>query len=72
MLEVTLLGTGGTMPLKNRWLSACLIKHMGHSVLIDCGEGTQIAQINSSLLTLSVSRTSTLTISQACPDFCFP
>ncbi len=43
MLEVTLLGTGGTMPLKNRWLSACLIKHMGHSVLIDCGEGTQIA-----------------------------
>ncbi len=43
MLEVTLLGTGGTMPLKNRWLSSCLIKHMGHSILIDCGEGTQIA-----------------------------
>ena len=35
MLEVTLLGTGGTMPLKNRWLSSCLIKHMGHSLLID-------------------------------------
>lgn len=43
MLEVTLLGTGGTMPLKNRWLSSCLLKHMGHSILIDCGEGTQIA-----------------------------
>ena len=43
MLEVTLLGTGGTMPLKNRWLSSCLIRHMGHSILIDCGEGTQIA-----------------------------
>ncbi len=43
MLEVTLLGTGGTMPLKDRWLSSCLIKHMGHSILIDCGEGTQIA-----------------------------
>lgn len=43
MFEVTLLGTGGTMPLKNRWLSSCLIKYMGHSILIDCGEGTQIA-----------------------------
>lgn len=43
MLDVTLLGTGGMMPLKNRWLSSCLIKHMGHSILIDCGEGTQIA-----------------------------
>ncbi len=43
MLNVTLLGTGGTMPLKNRWLSSCLLSSNGHSVLIDCGEGTQIA-----------------------------
>ena len=43
MLDVTLLGTGGTMPLKNRWLSSCLITANGHSILIDCGEGTQIA-----------------------------
>ncbi len=43
MLDVTLLGTGGMMPLKNRWLSSCLLRHMGHSILIDCGEGTQIA-----------------------------
>lgn len=43
MLKVTLLGTGGTMPLKNRWLSSCLLSFNGHSVLIDCGEGTQIA-----------------------------
>ncbi len=43
MLEVTLLGTGGTMPLKNRWLTSCLVRHEGHSILIDCGEGTQIA-----------------------------
>ncbi len=43
MLDVILLGTGGTMPLKNRWLSSCLVKYMGHSVLFDCGEGTQIA-----------------------------
>ena len=43
MLKVTLLGTGGTMPLKNRWLSSCLVTYNGHSILIDCGEGTQIA-----------------------------
>ncbi len=43
MLEITLLGTGGTLPLKDRWLSSCLLNSEGHSVLIDCGEGTQIA-----------------------------
>jgi len=43
MIDVTLLGTGGTMPLKNRWLTSCLIRHEGRSILIDCGEGTQIA-----------------------------
>lgn len=43
MIDITLLGTGGTMPLKNRWLSSCLISRNGHSILIDCGEGTQIA-----------------------------
>ena len=43
MLEVTLPGTGGTMPLKNRWLTCCLLRHEGETVLIDCGEGTQIA-----------------------------
>ncbi|MBP0966328.1 MAG: ribonuclease Z [Oscillospiraceae bacterium] len=43
MLDVALLGTGGTMPMKNRWLTSCLIRNEGQSVLIDCGEGTQIA-----------------------------
>ncbi len=43
MWKITLLGTGGTMPLKNRWLSSCLLSYNGHSILIDCGEGTQIA-----------------------------
>lgn len=43
MIDVTLLGTGGTMPLKNRWLTSCLVRLEGHSILIDCGEGTQIA-----------------------------
>ena len=43
MLEVTLLGCGGMLPMKNRWLTSCLVSCQGHSVLIDCGEGTQIA-----------------------------
>lgn len=43
MLDITLLGTGGTMPLKNRWLTSCLVRCEGRAVLIDCGEGTQIA-----------------------------
>lgn len=43
MLDVCLLGTGGTMPLKNRWLTALYCRLNGSSLLIDCGEGTQIA-----------------------------
>ena len=43
MLDVALLGTGGMMPLPKRWLTSCLLRLNGNSVLIDCGEGTQIA-----------------------------
>ena len=43
MLDVCLLGTGGTMPLKNRWLTSALFRSEGKSLMIDCGEGTQIA-----------------------------
>lgn len=43
MLDVCLLGTGGTMPLKNRWLTSALFRSAGKSLMIDCGEGTQIA-----------------------------
>lgn len=43
MLEVILGGTSGTMPLKNRWLSSCFVRMQGKTMLIDCGEGTQIA-----------------------------
>ena len=42
MLDICLLGTGGMMPLPNRWLTACLVRYEGHTLLIDCGEGTQI------------------------------
>lgn len=43
MLDVCLLGTGGTMPLKHRWLSSAIFRYNGHCILADCGEGTQIA-----------------------------
>lgn len=43
MPEICLLGTGGMLPLKNRWLTSCYIEHNGKALLIDCGEGTQIA-----------------------------
>ena len=43
MLEVALLGTGGMMPLPGRFLTAMMARYNGSSVLIDCGEGTQVA-----------------------------
>lgn len=43
MLDVSLLGTGGMMPLPNRYLTSCLLRYNGSNVLIDCGEGTQTA-----------------------------
>lgn len=43
MLDICLLGTAGMMPLPNRWLTACLTRYNGSNLLIDCGEGTQVA-----------------------------
>ena len=43
MLDVCLLGTSGMLPLPNRWLTALMTRFNGSSLLIDCGEGTQIA-----------------------------
>ena len=43
MLDVCLLGTGGMMPLPNRRLTALMTRYNGKSLLIDCGEGTQVA-----------------------------
>ena len=43
MLDVCLLGTSGMMPLPGRWLTALMTRLEGSSLLIDCGEGTQIA-----------------------------
>jgi len=43
MLDLCLLGTGGMMPLPYRWLTSLMLRQNGSSLLIDCGEGTQIA-----------------------------
>jgi len=43
MLDVCLLGCGGMMPLPYRWLTALMTRFNGSSLLIDCGEGTQVA-----------------------------
>ena len=43
MLDVCLLGTGGMMPLPYRWLTSLMTRYNGSSLMVDCGEGTQIA-----------------------------
>lgn len=43
MLDICLLGTGGMMPLPYRWLTSMVARYNGMSLMIDCGEGTQIA-----------------------------
>ncbi|MCC6791732.1 MAG: ribonuclease Z [Thermomicrobiales bacterium] len=42
MIDLLLLGTGGMMPMPNRWLSSLLMRCRGEITLFDCGEGTQI------------------------------
>lgn len=42
MVDVCLLGSGGMMPLPERWLTAMLWRCRGRLILVDCGEGTQI------------------------------
>ena len=43
MLDICLAGTGGMMPLPYRWLTSLMLRYEGSQLLIDCGEGTQIA-----------------------------
>ncbi len=43
MLDICLTGTGGMMPLPYRWLTSLMLRYEGSQILIDCGEGTQIA-----------------------------
>lgn len=41
MLRVTFLGTGGSLPTRNRNPSAVMVNREGELILFDCGEGTQ-------------------------------
>ena len=43
MLDVALVGTGGMLPLPNRYLASLICRHNGNMVLFDCGEGTQVS-----------------------------
>lgn len=42
MLDVALLGTGGMMPLPDRFLTSLMLRLEGRMMVIDCGEGTQV------------------------------
>jgi len=44
LLDLLLLGNGAMLPLPNRWLSSLVIRYGSDLILVDCGEGTQIAQ----------------------------
>jgi ribonuclease Z len=41
-MELIILGTGGMMPMPDRFLASAALRHHGRGTLFDCGEGTQI------------------------------
>lgn len=43
MIDIALLGTSGMMPMPDRFLSSMLLRYNGKLILVDCGEGTQVA-----------------------------
>ena len=43
MVDLCFLGTLGNIPLPNRHLAALMVAYNGRKILIDCGEGTQVA-----------------------------
>jgi ribonuclease Z len=49
MFDITLLGTGGMMPLPYRYLTSLMARYGGSGILIDCGEATQCAMRKKSL-----------------------
>ena len=54
MFDICLLGTGGMMPLPKRWLTSLMLRFSGSSLLIDSGEGTQIAMKEAGLSSHSI------------------
>jgi ribonuclease Z len=43
VIDICLLGCGGSMPVPGRSLTSLLISFNGRKILIDCGEGTQVS-----------------------------
>ncbi|MBQ8967585.1 ribonuclease Z [Ruminococcus sp.] len=43
MPDICLAGTGGMLPLKDRYLTGLFLEYSGKAILIDCGEGMQVA-----------------------------
>ncbi|MDR7871301.1 MAG: ribonuclease Z [Tissierellaceae bacterium] len=56
MLDLTLLGCGGGLPMSQRFLSSMMISYRGRKILIDCGEGTQVSmrQFNTGFKSLDI------------------
>jgi len=42
VIDISLIGTGGMVPLHNRYLTSMAARLNGSILLIDCGEGTQV------------------------------
>lgn len=67
MLDVCLPGTGGTVPKIERYLSCSYMRYNGTGLLIDCGEGTQLAIKKAGF---SLGRISTILLTHFHADHC--
>ncbi|BCS91129.1 MAG: ribonuclease Z [Candidatus Micrarchaeota archaeon] len=45
MIKIRFLGTSGSTPTRSRALPSVLIEYNGSSILLDCGEGTQLQML---------------------------
>ena len=55
MLRIIFLGTGGSLPTRNRNPSAVMVNREGELILFDCGEGTQQQMMRAKTGTMSLS-----------------
>ncbi len=67
MLDVSLPGTGGTVPQIDRHLSCAYFRFNGVGLLIDCGEGTQLAVKKAGF---SLGKISTILLTHFHADHC--
>ncbi len=65
MFDITILGTSGSAPTKERGLSSVALEHDGEIYLFDCGEGTQRQM---QLYGVNISKVSTVLITHTHAD----